>query len=101
MILDGQGYEWHAMKDRSPPFETTVMTGNYDPKKKIFANQRPLILSRRLWFLPDMSAFIFDRPSHWRLISTKKKKPLEEGLPELPMLPPDPQSETVPAEETT
>ena len=55
---------WISIKKRLPKEGIKVMT-KIDDKDGI-RNEQPLTRKGSLWFLSDMSMYVYYRPTHWR-----------------------------------
>ena len=57
-------YLWTSCDDRMPPEGVTVMAkivgGDGD------RNEGKLVMKGPMWFLPDMSMYVYYAPTHWR-----------------------------------
>jgi hypothetical protein len=60
--------EWVSCDYQLPPEGEVVLTksGDQDP------HERPLIRRGTLWYLPDMSMYVYYDPTHWKYRHTKK-----------------------------
>ena len=56
---------WIRCKDQMPPQNLRVET-KIDDEKGV-RNEADLVFQRRLWWMPDMSMYIYYCPTHWRL----------------------------------
>lgn len=54
--------EWQPIE--TAPEDVVVQTKIDDEKG--CRNEAPLRRVRRLWFFPDMSMYVYYRPTHWR-----------------------------------
>jgi len=55
---------WVKTEDRLPD-ENVVVDTKIDDKDGV-RNEQPLQRYRNLWFFPDMSKYVYYRPTHWR-----------------------------------
>ena len=60
--------EWIACRDRLPDPEVVVETKIDDERGE--RNIGWLVLSGRLWWLPDRAMYVYYWPTHWRPIQT-------------------------------
>jgi hypothetical protein len=60
---------WVSVTYRRPPQDVTVETKIDDSRG--CRNQTFLKLHGRLWFVPDMSIYVYYEPSHWRMPNDK------------------------------
>lgn len=71
--MDGKDYEWIRCIDQLPPLNTKVMSKTEDADG--CRNIQELVLYQRektskpMWFLPDMSMYVYYSPTHWANIS--------------------------------
>lgn len=56
--------EWIQTAQKLPPEKLPVMTKIDDGKGT--RNEAVLVRSGNLWFLPDMSMYVYYVPTHWR-----------------------------------
>lgn len=54
---------WFTVAANNPPQDIVVMTKIDDAKGR--RNVVPLKRHGRLWFLPDMSIYVYYEPTHW------------------------------------
>lgn len=57
---------WLPISRHAPPQGVKVMTIIQDEQGS--RNEQALVLKGRLWFLPDMSMYVYYEPTHWRSI---------------------------------
>lgn len=65
---------WIKITDRRPPEKMLLKTKIVDADGKEH-NQEELILSKRLWWLPDMSMYVYYTPTHWWDYTSAKLPP--------------------------
>jgi len=56
-------HDWTACSDYLPPNDVEVMTKIHDHAGA--RNEQPLKRKNNLWFFPDMSMYVYYRPTHW------------------------------------
>lgn len=56
--------EWFEINKVLPPQDVEVETKISDGRGE--RNQQTLRAHGRLWFLPDMSMYVYYNPTHWR-----------------------------------
>jgi len=63
--------DWNYILDRIPPegFEVETMICDDCGTR----NVQNLKRKGSLWFLPDMSMYVYYRPTHWRAIDSARK----------------------------
>lgn len=59
--------EWISVDDRSPDDGVEVMTKIDDADG--CRNESSLVRKGTLWFFPDMSMYVYYRPTHWKPLS--------------------------------
>jgi hypothetical protein len=61
---------WVSVNDRLPPEDVIVLVKTDD--KGGARNVRNLVLKKNLWFVPDMSMYVYFYPTHWFDDETKR-----------------------------
>ena len=66
--------KWHLITKESPAPEGVIVETKIDDGRGI-RNVQKLQRLRQLWFLPDMSVYVYYQPTHWReCVDTVKTK---------------------------
>lgn len=65
--------EWELITADSPLGGVVVDTIIDDINGK--RNHQPLVRNHRLWFVPDMSMYVYYTPTHWRDLLSEETKP--------------------------
>ena len=55
---------WKKVTEEQPPQKKVLKTKIVDADGKEH-NEQDLVLSNRLWWQPDMSMYVYYRPTHW------------------------------------
>jgi hypothetical protein len=63
---------WTPIAESLPPDGAEVMTKIDDANG--CRNEQTLTWSGRLWFLPDMTMYVYATPTHWRPLLPSEKK---------------------------
>lgn len=54
---------WKKITDEHPPTKRVIKTKISDENGD--RNEKELILDNKLWWLPDMSMYVYYAPTHW------------------------------------
>ena len=63
--------DWISVENELPPDGTVVMAKTDDGKYA--RNEAELIRKGNLWYLPNMSMYVYYKPTHWKFINAAQR----------------------------
>ena len=62
---------WHDLKSEAAPHDIPLDTKIHDQHG--VRNEAQLVHKGQLWFLPDLSMYVYYKPTHWKLPAAAKR----------------------------